>query len=627
VALSRHRCARAVVAAVCVAAVVVTAAPAHAAPSLSGAPLVITAFASGLDTPVAIATRKNDARLYVAEKGGAIRIVNTNGSVVSTPVLSIAVATDSEQGLIGLAFSPGGTKLYVDYANPGNGDIRVVEYTMNGDVANVGTRRELISIPHPTFDNHYGGDIRFGPDGKLYISTGDGGSGGDPPNNAQNLNSLLGKILRIDVTPDSPLEYTIPADNPFVGKPGRDEIWMYGLRNPWRWSFDKLTGDMWIGDVGQNAFEEIDYAPAGEKGINWGWRNREGFHAYNGGTPPAGSRNPLLETNHNDSSCAIIGGYVYRGSKIPNLNGAYLFGDLCRAMIVGVAQSGGKVVQRRDMSVEVGGLTAFGQDNSGELYAATLSGTIYKLGAGTTLPAGYYQAAFDGRVFGFHGALPCTGGSRPSRVVGIAGNTFGYWTVTQSGAITACRVKGLGSMSHVRLNKPIVGLAATPNSDGYWMVASDGGIFTFGGARYFGSTGNRRLNKPIVGMAPTPSGRGYWLVASDGGIFAFGDARYFGSTGAMRLNKPIVGMAATLAGDGYWLVASDGGIFTFGKALFYGSTGGRSIPAAISGMSASPGGKGYWFTGRTGVVYGFGDAKHWGNASNRAATITGIAHD
>ena len=603
----------------------VGATPASGTANVSGAAIRAVPFASGLDAPVAIANRKGDRRLYVAEQGGTIRIVNTNGTLVSTPVLTLAVADSGEQGLLSLTFSPGGTKLYAYYTAPGTGAITVAEYVMNGDVANVGTRRELLSIPHPGQTNHNGGDFHFGRDGMLYMSTGDGGGGGDPNNNAQNINSLLGKMLRISVTPDSPAQYTIPSGNPFVGRAGRDEIWMYGLRNPWRWSFDRSTGDMWIGDVGQNAYEEIDFAATGRKGINWGWRNREGFHAYNGGAMPAGAKNPLLEVDQDDGSCAIVGGYVYRGTKIANLNGAYIFGDFCRSMLVGVVQRNGTVVERRDMGVEVSGLTAFGQDRSGELYAATIGGTIYKLTQGTTIPAGYWQAAADGRVFGFHGAKTCARGA--SGVVGIAGNSLGYRTVTASGAITACRLKHRGSMAGKRLNKPIVGMAATPSGAGYWLVATDGGIFSFGDARYYGSTGAMHLNQPIVGMAATTTGRGYWLVARDGGIFSFGDARYYGSTGARRLNQPIVGMASTTTGRGYWLVARDGGLFSFGDARYYGSTGGRSIPAPITGMSASPGGKGYWLTGRSGVVYAFGDARNWGNASSKQATVTGIAHD
>jgi hypothetical protein len=252
-------------------------------------------------------------------------------------------------------------------------------------------------------------------------------------------------------------------------------------------------------------------------------------------------------------------------------------------MLVGVVQRNGTAIERRDMGVEIDGLTAFGEDRSGELYATTIGGTVYKLTQGTTIPAGYWQAAADGRVFGFHGAKTCARGA--SRVVGIAGNTRGYRTVTASGAITACRLQHRGSMA------------------------------------------GKRLNKPIVGMAATPSGAGYRMVATDGGIFSFGDARYYGSTGAMHLNQPIVGMASTTTGRGYWLVARDGGLFSFGDARYYGSTGGRSIPAPITGMSASPGGKGYWLTGRSGVVYAFGDARSWGNASSKQATVTGIAHD
>jgi uncharacterized protein YkwD len=185
----------------------------------------------------------------------------------------------------------------------------------------------------------------------------------------------------------------------------------------------------------------------------------------------------------------------------------------------------------------------------------------------------------------------------------------------------------LGSASTQALNRPIVGMAATPSGKGYWLVASDGGIFTFGDAHFHGSTGNRRLNRPIVGMAATPSGKGYWLVASDGGIFTFGDARFHGSTGNRRLNRPIVGIAATPHGHGYWLVASDGGIFTFGDARFHGSTGNRRVNQPIVGMAATPSGRGYWLVGSDGGIFAFGDAHFRGSTGNRplGQPIVGIA--
>ncbi len=194
----------------------------------------------------------------------------------------------------------------------------------------------------------------------------------------------------------------------------------------------------------------------------------------------------------------------------------------------------------------------------------------------------------------------------------------GYWMVASDGGVFSFGdAKFYGSTGDIKLNQPIVGMTANPNGNGYWFVASDGGVFSFGDAKFFGSMGGKPLNKPIVGMASTPTGNGYWLVASDGGIFSFGDAKFFGSTGAIKLNKPIVGMAATKSGNGYWFVASDGGIFAYGDAAFYGSTGDRKLPAPISGMAASPSGKGYWFTSTDGSIFNFGDARHFGAAADR----------
>jgi hypothetical protein len=316
--------------------------------------------------------------MYVAEQTGTVRLVSASGVPISPAVLTLSVAGGEERGLLGLAFSADGTKLYVDYTASG-GTIKVVEYTMSGDVANVASARELLSIPHP-LTNHNGGQVVVGPEGYLYIATGDGGGSGDPGGNGQNLNSLLGKILRIDPTPSATLPYTIPADNPFVGQVGmRGEIWMYGLRNPWKWSFDKDTGDMWIGDVGQGLYEEVDYAPAGQGGTNWGWNQREGFHPFNGGAQPPDGVDPLLEASHADGYCALIGGFLYRGTAIPALTGAYVFGDLCQSTLVGAVRSGNTVSDQAELGVSVSLLSTFGEDAAGELYAGSLDGTVYKL--------------------------------------------------------------------------------------------------------------------------------------------------------------------------------------------------------------------------------------------------------
>jgi glucose/arabinose dehydrogenase len=350
------------------------------APNLDAVNLSLEQVASGLDSPVALAWRADDPRLYVAEQGGTVRVVGTDGQPADPPVVTIAVSGANEQGLLGLDFSADGTKLYVDYTDPG-GDSHIVEYTMNGDVVDESSRRELV-FQKDKYPNHNGGQITIGTDGMLYFGWGDGGSGGDPDENGQDLSTLLGKILRINPQPSGDSPYSIPADNPFVNQEGaRGEIWSYGLRNPWRWSFDRATGDMWIGDVGQRAYEEIDFGAGGGKGVNWQWNEREGLHPYKGGERPAGSQDPIIENNRSNGECAIVGGYVYRGTAIPNLNGVYLYSDFCAPAIIGAVQEGGRIVAARPVA-SLDSLTTFGEDKQGDLYAASREGTVYRFTAG-----------------------------------------------------------------------------------------------------------------------------------------------------------------------------------------------------------------------------------------------------
>jgi glucose/arabinose dehydrogenase len=359
--------------------VAVAAPPPPATADLGAVSVALAPVATGLSSPVALAWRTGDERIYVAEQGGKVRIVDaTTGSIVGTALTLTGIGAGGERGLLGLAFAPDGTKLYVDHTDA-SGTIHVVEYPMVGDTAVVGSARPLLAIAHPN-TNHNGGQVIVGPDGDLYIGTGDGGGGGDPDGNGQNLGVLLGKILRIDPTPSATLPYTIPADNPFVGVAGaRGEIWMYGLRNPWRFSFDRATGDLWIADVGQGLYEEIDRAPVGAEGTNWGWNQREGFHPYNGGAQPPNGVDPLVEESHADGWCAVIGGYVYRGTAIAGLGGAYLFGDLCRSELSAAVQSVGVVSAQADFPVGLSQPTTFGEDHDGELWVADLGGTVSKV--------------------------------------------------------------------------------------------------------------------------------------------------------------------------------------------------------------------------------------------------------
>jgi glucose/arabinose dehydrogenase len=353
---------------------------APSAADLAAVRVALQPVVNGLDSPVDIAFRPARAgkpgTMYVVEQSGALRIMR-DGRVAGTALdLSGNLSSGNEQGFLGATFSPDGKHLYVDYTDA-NGDSNVDEYRMRGDNPDPGTRRRVMFVDQP-YPNHNGGEVIFGPDGMLYIGFGDGGSAGDPQGNGQNRSALLGKILRINPTPAGGAPYTVPKNNPFVGRPGAArEVWMWGLRNPWRFTFDRATKDAWIGDVGQNAYEEIDFAKAGEQGINWGWNAREGFHEY-AGPAPAGARDPIVETGHADGNCAIVGGYVYRGRAIPALDGVYLFGDNCLPTILGVAQRGGRAIGPRDLGVDVPELTSFGEDHTGEVYAAARDGTIYK---------------------------------------------------------------------------------------------------------------------------------------------------------------------------------------------------------------------------------------------------------
>ena len=315
--------------------------------------------------------------MYVAEQGGTLRRI-VNGRVAQIALdLRANLSHGNEQGFLGAAFSPDGTHLYVDYTDA-NGDTNVDEYAMKGASADASTRRRVLFVDQP-YANHNGGEVVFGPDGELYIGLGDGGSAGDPQNHGQDLGTPLGKILRIDPKRAGNAAYSVPADNPFVGRAGAfPENWMYGLRNPWRFSFDRANSDLWIGDVGQGDYEEVDYTPSGQAGINWGWSQREGDHEFKGARP-AGARDPIVETTHADGWCAIVGGYVYRGLAIPRLAGTYLYGDNCRSNVEGVRQRDGHVTAQRDLGITVDGLTTFGEDGTGEIYLAARGGTIYRL--------------------------------------------------------------------------------------------------------------------------------------------------------------------------------------------------------------------------------------------------------
>jgi glucose/arabinose dehydrogenase len=339
----------------------------------------VNLFGSGFSEPVDITIRPGDnGAIYVAERDGLILRVDVDDATSRSTVLDITAmtSTDSERGLLSVVFSNDGTLMFINHTNI-DGNLRVAEYTMVGDLALVSSRRDLISIDQP-FANHNGGDIAIGPDDYLYIASGDGGSGGDPQNNAQNLGNLLGAVLRIDPTPSGGSPYTIPADNPFVGVPGaRGEIWALGLRNPWRFDFDDATGNLWIGDVGQNAYEEVDVIPAGIGGINFGWRVREGAHPFSGSNP-GGLVDPVYEYGH-DSGCSITGGVIVADPRLSDLAGHYLFSDFCQSDLWALRVDGATVVDASPIAGLPSRPVSFGEGPSGEIYVATLGGTISRI--------------------------------------------------------------------------------------------------------------------------------------------------------------------------------------------------------------------------------------------------------
>ncbi|MFE7133607.1 PQQ-dependent sugar dehydrogenase [Streptomyces sp. NPDC057638] len=315
--------------------------------------------------------------VWIAERPGTVRILGERG--LSQPVLDITRETtnDGERGLLGIAFDKKFAHFYISYTNL-EGTSTIDEFAVRNGRLQPQTRRTVLTQTQP-YPNHNGGDIRFGPDGYLYIAFGDGGAGGDPHGYGQDLGTLLGKIVRIDPAGGRP--YAIPRDNPFVDDPAaRDEIWAYGLRNPWRFSFDARTGDMLIGDVGQNDWEEIDWASGRSAGgENYGWSQMEGTHPFRGGTEPANHVRPVHEYGRNGLGCSVTGGYVYRGDDIPALRGQYLFSDYCDGTVRALRMRDGRVTGQSDLGVNGGEVISFAQDGEGELYVLAIGGSVYRI--------------------------------------------------------------------------------------------------------------------------------------------------------------------------------------------------------------------------------------------------------
>jgi len=357
---------------------------------------VLEEFATGLSNPVEI-TNANDSRLFVVQQNGIIKIIQPNGTINAADFLNISseITFGGERGLLGLAFHPqyATNGYFFVYYNNTAGNIVVARYSVsstNPNIANAASEKIILNIPKP-FDNHNGGSIHFAPDGNLWIVTGDGGSGGDPNNNGQNKNSLLGKMLRIDV--NSTAAYNIPAGNPFVGIDGADEVWSYGLRNAWKFSFDLTTGNAMIADVGQGAIEEINRMPIATTALNYGWRCYEGNNAYNTSGCAASSTMtfPVAVYDHSGGKCSITGGYVYRGTASPSLQGKYFFADYCSQQI-GTLDTNNVITWSSAFSGN--NFSTFGEDNLKELYVAAVNnGKIYKI---TTSTLGTQENVFNG---------------------------------------------------------------------------------------------------------------------------------------------------------------------------------------------------------------------------------------
>jgi len=345
--------------------------------------IAVEMVVEGLSNPVVVTAPSSDPRLFIVEQPGRIRIVQ-GGRLLGEPFLDITdrVRSGGERGLLGLAFHPDYAAngfFYVDYTD-GNGDTRVERYRVTADpnLADAASAKLVITIPQP-HGNHNGGQVSFGPDGMLYIGMGDGGSANDPQNNGQNAGTLLGGLLRIDADSGDP--YAVPADNPFRNDAqAQGEIWAVGLRNPWRFAFDPEGGFLYIGDVGQNQWEEIDVVAAGVAGVNYGWNVREGSHCF-GGVSCGDSEltDPVLEYGH-DNGCSVIGGFVYRGTALQDVVGHYFYSDYCGGWLRSFRYANGRVEEHKEWAIgSIGAVLSFGEDAARNLYLTSSSGRVYRL--------------------------------------------------------------------------------------------------------------------------------------------------------------------------------------------------------------------------------------------------------
>jgi uncharacterized protein (TIGR03437 family) len=427
---------------------------------LSAQEIRVVQVASGLSAPTDIQNAADGSgRLFLAQQNGIVRIFR-NGALVAQPFLDIRAKTraDGERGLLGLAFPPGFAqkqRFYVDYTDV-NGNTVIAQYgvTANPDLADAASEIALLTINQP-FPNHNGGQLRFGPDGYLYIGMGDGGSGGDPQNNGQNRGTLLGKLLRIDVESE-PGRVRIPPDNPFVNTTGaRPEIWALGLRNPWRFTFDRANGDLWIADVGQDTYEEVDFQPASSRGgENYGWNTMEGAHCFRPSCSTQGLILPVADYSHTDG-CSVTGGFVYRGRLSPGLRGIYLYGDYCSGRIWGVERQGSAWVNRLLLSSGFA-ITTFGEDEAGEVYVANAgNGTIHRI-EGSRAPRFSATAVLNAASL------------VPGLVAGSLATVFAAGVLDNPGVVVADRIPlptSLGGVS-ITVNGIAAPILALANTEG-----------------------------------------------------------------------------------------------------------------------------------------------------------------
>jgi glucose/arabinose dehydrogenase len=358
--------------------------PSDGDPPPGEASIRLQLVAEGLQSPVHLTAPANDARLFIVEQPGRIRIVQ-NGALLPTPFLDITakVSSGGERGLLSVAFHPqyaSNRTFFVNYTDT-RGDTRVERYRASADPnrADPATAELVLTVAQP-FSNHNGGLVAFGPDGKLYVGMGDGGGGGDPQETGQDPLRLLGKLLRIDV--DAARPYAIPPDNPNAGRTDRlPEIWAMGLRNPWRFSWDRTANLLYVADVGQNRLEEVNVVPAAQAGVNYGWDEMEGTDCYepSTGCQRTGMTVPVAEYTHSDG-CSITGGFVYRGQDIPALRGHYFYADYCEGWIRSFRYADGAATDARSWELEnVGNVSSFGEDARGELYVISLAGSVHRI--------------------------------------------------------------------------------------------------------------------------------------------------------------------------------------------------------------------------------------------------------